>query len=74
MSKQFICWGCGRNAGVLFTRGFGTHEEYKICGSCVGYFAAIDCRLNEISRCGKLPEHLTANTPDVPECEKQIQE
>jgi hypothetical protein len=71
MSKNFKCWCCSETRSPLFTKGFGTTNEVKLCGSCIGALAAIDSRLSEISRCGKLSKFLTADTADVPLCERR---
>lgn len=70
MSKSLKCWCCNEIRSPLFTKGFGTTNEVKLCGSCVGTLAAIDSRLSEISRSGKLSKFLTADTADVPLCER----
>lgn len=70
MIKKYICWCCEEEAYPVFTKGFGTEREIKLCGSCVGDFAVIESRLNQITRSGKLSPDFTADGPDVPECEK----
>lgn len=71
MNKSFKCWCCDEVKSPLFTKGFGTEHEIKLCGSCVGTMAAVDCRLTEIAKYGKLSKLLTADTADVPNCEKE---
>lgn len=70
MSKHFTCWCCEEVTSPLFTKGFGTENEIKVCGSCIGALASVDARLTEISRSGKLADYLTAKDSSVPTCEK----
>lgn len=71
MSKYFACWCCEEIRSPLFTKGFGTTNQIKICGSCIGTLASIEARLTEISRSGKLADYLTANDANVPVCERE---
>jgi hypothetical protein len=70
MIKKYQCWCCEEEASPSFIKAFGTNREIRLCGSCVGTIAAIECRLNEITRRGELSSDFTANGPDVPDCEK----
>jgi uncharacterized protein CbrC (UPF0167 family) len=71
MSNYFACWCCEEKTSPLFTKGFGTTDEIKICGSCIGTLASIEARLTEITRSGKLADYLTAKDLSVPICERE---
>lgn len=70
MFEKNQCWICNSKAGPFFVKGYGTKEEYKLCGSCSGTIAAIESRLYAISRFGKLDNYFTANGEDVPFSER----
>lgn len=63
------CWMCDEVSEVPLTQGFGTDDERRICGICVGTLAVVNNRLNQITRHGQLQDELTAST-NIPEDER----
>ena len=72
MVEKCQCWVCKSQSGPFYIKGYGTENEFKLCGSCIGIMAAVESRLFTISRCGKLDDYFTAKGENVPSCEKDL--
>ncbi len=70
MREAAHCWICESTLGPFYIKGYGTENEFKLCGSCCGTMAAIDSRLYVINKFGKLDDCFTAKDENVPFCEK----
>lgn len=63
------CWCCGEHCLPVKDQRAGS---VLVCGGCYGALIAIEQRLKMIETHGRLPEYLTAEGPEVPECERHF--
>ncbi len=63
------CWCCGEDCIPVKNM---NPEAVLVCGGCYGSLIAIEQRLTMIEKHGRLPEYLTAEGDDVPECERHF--
>lgn len=61
------CWCCGEDCVPVKV---SNKKALVVCGSCYGDLVLVDQRLLMIEKHGRLPEYLTADGADVPQCEK----
>lgn len=67
--KTEQCWCCGEDCIPVKNVRPGA---VLVCGGCHGSLVAIEQRLDLITSHGRLPEYLTAEGQDVPECERHF--
>lgn len=68
MGEHKPCWCCGESCIPVKAK----PGSVLVCGGCYGLLISIEQRLELIDKHGRLPEYLTATTPDVPECERHF--